>query len=82
MMRTSDDPWQKLAGFFPVQKGIRNSILETYPDIEPYIDTFLPKKDQFKVVKCHEHIELLVNSGGDLLFFRQVFFIEYGAGSF
>ena len=27
----------------------RNSILDTYPDIEPYIDNFLPKKDQFKV---------------------------------
>jgi PUA domain protein len=53
-----------------VQKGIRNSIMETYPDMEPYMDNFLPKKDQFKVVKCHEHIELLVNSGGDLIFFR------------
>jgi len=53
-----------------VQKGIRNSIIDTYPDIEAYIDNFLPKKDQFKVVKCHDHIELLVNSAGDLLFFR------------
>jgi Pre-PUA-like domain len=34
------------------------------------MDNFLPKKDQFKVVKCHEHIELLVNSAGDLIFFR------------
>ena len=23
-----------------------------------------------QVVKCHDHIELLVNSGGDLIFFR------------
>ena len=53
-----------------VQKGIRNSILDTYPDIDEYIDNFLPKKDQFKVVKCHDHIELLINSSGDLLFFR------------
>jgi len=53
-----------------VQKGIRNLILETYPDIQPYTDNFLPKKDQFKVLKCHDHIELLVNSSGDLLFFR------------
>jgi len=35
-----------------VQKGIRNSILETYPDIKDYIDNFLPKKDQFKVLEC------------------------------
>ena len=27
----------------------RNLILETYPDIQPYTDNFLPKKDQFKV---------------------------------
>jgi len=53
-----------------VQKGIRNKILETYPDIAEYIENFLPKKDQFKVVKCHDHIELLVNSAGTLLFFR------------
>jgi len=53
-----------------VQKGIRNKILETYPDFEPYLENFLPKKDQFKVVKCHDHIELLVNSSGQLLFFR------------
>jgi len=53
-----------------VQKGIRNSILDTYPDISEYLDTFLPKKDQFKVVKCHDHVELLINSGGDLLFWR------------
>jgi len=26
----------------------------------------------FQVVKCHDHIELLVNSGGDLLFFRKL----------
>ena len=53
-----------------IDLGIRNSILETYPDISEYLDSFLPKKDQFKVVKCHDHVELLINSGGDLLFWR------------
>lgn len=53
-----------------VQKGIRNKILDTYPAIGDYIDEFLPKKDAFRVVKCHDHLELLVNSGGTLLFFR------------
>ena len=52
--------------------GIRNAILETYPDIADYLDAFLPKKDQFKVVKCHDHVELLINSSGDLLFWRWV----------
>lgn len=54
-----------------VQKGIRTKLLELYPTLESYIDVILPKKDAFRIVKCHEHIELLVNSAGDLLFFRQ-----------
>ena len=53
-----------------VQKGIRNKILETYPQIADFIDHFLPKKDAFKLVKCHDHLELLVNSQGNLIFFR------------
>ncbi|XP_034250456.1 malignant T-cell-amplified sequence 1 homolog isoform X2 [Thrips palmi] len=54
-----------------VQKGIRSKLLELYPTLESYIDFILPKKDAFRIVKCHEHIELLVNNAGDLLFFRQ-----------
>lgn len=53
-----------------VQKGIRNKLLESYPGIEGLMDNFLPKKDAFKVVKCHDHLELLINSTGRLLFFR------------
>ncbi len=53
-----------------VQKAIRNKILDTYPQISDYLDDFLPKKDAFRVVKCHDHIELLVNSSGEILFFR------------
>ncbi|XP_076040228.1 malignant T-cell-amplified sequence 1 homolog [Oratosquilla oratoria] len=54
-----------------VQKGIRNKIQESFPSIEDYIDKILPKKDAFRIVKCHDHIELLVKSDGELLFFRQ-----------
>ena len=53
-----------------VQKGIRNKLLESYPGIDGLMDSFLPKKDAFKVVKCHDHLELLINSTGRLLFFR------------
>lgn len=53
-----------------VQKGIRNKLLEQYPPIEAHLDQILPKKDAFKIVKCHDHIEILVNSVGDQLFFR------------
>ena len=53
-----------------VQKGIRNKLLDSMPGLEGFMDNFLPKKDAFKVVKCHDHLELLINSGGQLLFFR------------
>lgn len=54
-----------------VQKGIRNKLLEQFPHIEDYIDGILPKKDTFKILKCHDHIEIIVNNAGELLFFRQ-----------
>lgn len=54
-----------------VQKGIRTKLLDQFPHIEKYIDLVLPKKDAFRIVKCHEHIEILVNGAGDQLFFRQ-----------
>ncbi|XP_067662816.1 malignant T-cell-amplified sequence 1 homolog [Haliotis asinina] len=54
-----------------VQKGIRNAVLDQFPHIKSYVDEILPKKEPLKVVKCHEHIEILANQAGDLLFFRQ-----------
>ena len=54
-----------------VQKGIKRTILETYPNLEQdHLDEFMPKKDTYRVVKCHEHLELLVNAAGTLLFFK------------
>ncbi|KAL5012662.1 hypothetical protein ScPMuIL_011213 [Solemya velum] len=54
-----------------VQRGIRTSVLETYPHLQDYIDQILPKKDTLKSIKCHEHIEILANSSGEALFFKQ-----------
>ncbi|KAK9708680.1 Pre-PUA-like domain [Popillia japonica] len=54
-----------------VQKGIRTKLLEQYAHLEGYIDAILPKKDNLRIVKCHDHIEIIVNTAGDLLFFRQ-----------
>lgn len=54
-----------------VQKNIRSKLLDQFPPIEKYIDVILPKKDAFKIVRCHDHIEILVNGAGDQLFFRQ-----------
>ncbi|KAF7994997.1 hypothetical protein HCN44_004469 [Aphidius gifuensis] len=53
-----------------VQKGIRLRLLELYPHLETHIDQIVPKKDAFRLVKCHDHIEIMVNSAGDQLFFR------------
>jgi len=54
-----------------VQKGIRRTILDTYPTLEQeHLDEFMPKKDTYRVVKCHEHLEILVNAAGTLLFFK------------
>ncbi|KAA0194071.1 hypothetical protein HAZT_HAZT004796 [Hyalella azteca] len=54
-----------------VQKAIHRKLAEDFPLIEDYIATILPKKDPFKIIKCHEHIEILARSDGELLFFRQ-----------
>ncbi|KAL3878375.1 hypothetical protein ACJMK2_030764 [Sinanodonta woodiana] len=54
-----------------VQRGIRHAVLEQFPHIDDYIEQILPKKDNLKIVKCHEHIEILANSNGEAVFFRQ-----------
>ncbi|CAD6219178.1 GSCOCG00004843001-RA-CDS [Cotesia congregata] len=54
-----------------VQKSIRSKLLELYPYLESHIDQIIPKKDSFRLVKCHDHIEIMVNGSGELLFFRQ-----------
>lgn len=54
-----------------VQRGVRAKILEGMPHIENYIDGILPKKEGLKLVKCHEHIEMVTKSDGEVIFFRQ-----------
>lgn len=53
-----------------VQKGIRLKLLQLYPSLDCHIDQIVPKKDSFRIVKCHDHIEIMVNGSGELLFFR------------
>ncbi|CAJ1058891.1 Malignant T-cell-amplified sequence 1 [Xyrichtys novacula] len=53
-----------------VIKGIKNQLLEQFPDIESWLNQIMPKKDPVKIVRCHEHIEILTVNG-ELLFFRQ-----------
>ncbi|XP_075851687.1 malignant T-cell-amplified sequence 1-like [Microcebus murinus] len=53
-----------------VIKGIKNQLIEQFPGIEPWLHQIMPKKDIVKIVRCHEHIEILTVNG-ELLFFRQ-----------
>jgi len=75
MFRKFDEK-ENISGFQQLknsaQKAIRKDIIAQHPFIEKCIDDILPKKgDPFRLMKCHEHIEVLVGGNGDFLFFRQ-----------
>jgi len=53
-----------------VQKGIRMKLIEQYPRLEDYMSDILPKKDNFKLIKCKEHVELIAHSDGTVLFVK------------
>lgn len=54
-----------------VQKNIKNKLVEQYPNLAKYVDVIMPKKEQIRVAKCPDHIEILVNPSGTHLFYRQ-----------
>eukprot|EP00123_Amoebidium_parasiticum_P000304 comp10740_c0_seq1/m.5388 comp10740_c0_seq1/g.5388 ORF comp10740_c0_seq1/g.5388 comp10740_c0_seq1/m.5388 type:complete len:183 (-) comp10740_c0_seq1:21-569(-) len=43
-----------------VQRGIRQKILEQYPNLEDVIEEILPKKSPLFIVKCHDRIQMLL----------------------
>ncbi|KAF2145340.1 uncharacterized protein K452DRAFT_118638 [Aplosporella prunicola CBS 121167] len=51
-----------------VQRGIRAKVVETYPLLEPYIDTIIPKKDQMDLVKLPDRVSLYTLAGTPLFF--------------
>lgn len=51
-----------------VQRKIRQSIAEEYPDLEPVLDELLPKKSPLIVAKCQNHINLVVVNNTPLFF--------------
>jgi PUA domain protein len=53
------------------QKSIKAKIVEQFPLIEGYMDEILTKKDSARIIKCHEHIEIVINGSGEHLFFKQ-----------
>ncbi|KAF2746580.1 translation machinery-associated protein 20 [Sporormia fimetaria CBS 119925] len=50
------------------QRAIRARILETYPLLEPHIDTILPKKDQLELVKLPDRVSLYTLNNVPLFF--------------
>ncbi|CAI4229450.1 unnamed protein product [Auanema sp. JU1783] len=53
-----------------MQKAIRNKILENFPHIEPFLSDILPKKENFKLIKCKDHVELLADHTGVVRFIK------------
>ncbi|KAH7696393.1 Protein C11D2.7, partial [Aphelenchoides avenae] len=53
-----------------VQKGIRSKLVESYPHLESVIDDILPKKENFKLIKCREHMELIAAADGTVQFVK------------
>mmetsp|Transcript_78897 Transcript_78897/g.223265 ORF Transcript_78897/g.223265 Transcript_78897/m.223265 type:complete len:181 (-) Transcript_78897:115-657(-) len=43
-----------------VQKGIKNSIMDTYPRLEPVFKEIWPKDANMMVAKCKDHIQMVV----------------------
>ncbi|XP_019647462.1 PREDICTED: malignant T-cell-amplified sequence 1-like [Branchiostoma belcheri] len=52
------------------QRGIRAKLLDEYGHCEDYLNQIVPKKEAMKIVKCHDHVEIIA-IGNELLFFRQ-----------
>ncbi|XP_071494295.1 malignant T-cell-amplified sequence 1-A-like [Diadema antillarum] len=53
-----------------VIRNIRTELIEKYPGIEEFQDQILPKKESYRLVKCHDKIEILA-IGGEPAFFKQ-----------
>lgn len=41
-----------------VQRGLKGKFVLQFPDLEPIIDTVIPKKSQVVVIKCEDKIQL------------------------
>ena len=51
------------AGKQSQSRGIRASVLQAYPSLEPVIEDLIPKKEQLVVAKCQDHIQIALRGG-------------------
>ncbi len=52
------------------QRSIRAKLIETYPHLEPILVDILPKKENFKQIKCRDHVELIADHEGTVRFIK------------
>lgn len=50
------------------QRAIRAKVCDTYPELEPYIDTIVPKKAQLDVIKLPDRVTLYALASTPLFF--------------
>lgn len=59
---------QQLKG--SVQKQIRAKLIEQFPPLESVMEEILPKKENFKIIKGRDHLELVANANDTVLFVK------------
>ena len=64
-------PGQKTKLKSSAQRGIRTKLIETYPQLEPHIDTIVPKKEQLDVMKLPNRCSLYT-LGSKPLFYQHM----------
>mmetsp|Transcript_76874 Transcript_76874/g.220784 ORF Transcript_76874/g.220784 Transcript_76874/m.220784 type:complete len:191 (+) Transcript_76874:70-642(+) len=53
-----------------VARAIRARILQDYPEMEEVLEHILPKKQQLTVAKGQNHVQLLLDASGEVMFFQ------------
>jgi PUA domain protein len=53
-----------------VQKSIRQKLVENYPNLIAHVNEILPKKENFKQVRCRDHVEMIAGADGTVLFVK------------
>ena len=53
-----------------VQRGIKAKLVEQFPELDTVIEDILPKKENFKLIKGKDHLELIANAAGNVLFVK------------
>ena len=53
------------------QRSIRTQVLKQMPELTPYMDDIMPKKEKLILTKCANHITIVTSPQQSALFFRE-----------